>query len=298
MSGLNISQAAGRKAAVPGGNIDMIYSPAAPARHGPVICDNGPGADPAVRRLFKAHPALGMLSEQERVTLLRRSRIRFHKRHDIICRQGDPASYIVLILEGFVKLSVPLSDGGEVFLEIARPGESFNEMLALQARPHASNATALSACQVLLIDTRQFREAFEPRPDRLLAVLRLVDERLQRTTEQLMDSRGLTAPVRLAKALLYLAALPPPHPGIGARLPFRLSQGELSFMAGMSREIVNKQLRAWRDAGWIEMSSGTVAWVDVKAFSAMVGGKSACLADSRCRHGTDRCVPGQRVAAA
>jgi hypothetical protein len=39
----------------------------------------------------------------------------------------------------------------------------------------------------------------------------------------------------------------------------------------MSREMVNKHLALWRDAGWIRMSGGTVASVDADALLAMSG---------------------------
>jgi CRP-like cAMP-binding protein len=220
---------------------------------------------------MKAHPALGTLSDQDCRALAQSAKLRFQKRQDVICRQGEPASSVVLVLDGYVKLSVSLADGGEVFVDIARPGDCLNEMLALRVRTHDNSATALSPCRLLLIDAQRFRQAFHQNTEGLLAMLKLTDDRLQRLTEQLMDSRARTAPARLAKALLRLTRLPSIGTDSGTRLPLRISQGELSIMAGMSREIVNKHLGSWRDAGWIEMSGGTVASVDVTALSEVSG---------------------------
>jgi CRP/FNR family cyclic AMP-dependent transcriptional regulator len=255
------------------GNINSaaINSSATYCRPVPANCETGSAADPAVRRLIAAHPALGVLPEQDRCALLRWSRIRFVKRQDVICRQGDPAKNVVLVLEGYVKLSSPLADGGEVFLEIASPGSCVGELLALHPQLHDADVSALSPCRLLMIDAKQFRQAFDRHPEGLLAVLRLASERLRRTTEQLMDSRARTAPLRLAKALLRLAKLTSSCQGNWVDLPLRLSQGEFGVLAGMSRELVNKQLGAWRDDGLIRMSGGTVASVDTAALGEMSG---------------------------
>ena len=51
--------------------------------------------DPVVRALVKAHPALGSLSDDERTTLIRSAKIRFQKRHEAVCRLGDPVRHVM-----------------------------------------------------------------------------------------------------------------------------------------------------------------------------------------------------------
>ena len=229
----------------------------------------GLGNDPEVRRLLAAHPALGLLSDQDRITLLRGANLGVLKRLDVICFQGDPAVHVVLVLDGFLKLSATLADGSEVFLSVAGPGDCVGELLALQKREHDANVTALSACRLLMIDARLFRQVFEHKPEGLMALLRLADGQLQTAIERLLDSRARTAAVRLSKVLLEVARLADRGPCGNKSLLMRLSQSELGVMAGMSREMVNKHLATWRDAGWIQMSGGTVSSVNKDALLAM-----------------------------
>ena len=258
---------------VPGGNIGpaIICSAAAYAQGAAAVAATPPCADPAICQLMAAHPALGALPEHERRTLLRWSRIRPLKRQELIFREGDPASSVALVLDGFVKLSMPLADGGELFLDIAGPGSCIGEISVLHARTHKAGATALGPGRLLMIDARQFRQTFDRMPEGLLALLRLANKKLQRMTEQLIDTRARSAPARLAKTVLQLAKLESSDPHRSAGLALRLSQGELGLMAGMSRELVNKHLGAWRDAGWIRMSGGTVASVDAAALAEIAG---------------------------
>ncbi len=239
--------------------------------------------DPAVRRLFATDAALRALPDADRQELMRWARIRFFKRQQGICRQGDPLGHVVFVLEGYLKLSALLADGSEVFLELVGPGRGVGELLVLQAiqqqAMHDANVTSLSPCRVLTIDARPFRQIVARRPDALLSMLRRALERHQGVAEQLVDSRTRPAPARLAKALLLLARLPASGGQSGrgevSCLKLRLSQGELALMAGMSREFANKYLGLWRDAGWIGMSGGMVATIDAAALMELADNVSA-----------------------
>jgi CRP-like cAMP-binding protein len=231
---------------------------------------SGSTAEAAARALSGAHPILGTLTEQAGRALLRWSRLRSVKRREMICHQGDPAGTIILVMEGYLKRSTLLASGDEAVLGVIGPGDSDGELSALLELPYETNLTALSRGVLLIIDARQFRQAFDREPEGLLAVMRLAAGRLRMTTEQVLDSRALPTPVRLAKVLLYLAKLPTSEPCTASCLPVRLSQTELGAMVGVCREVVNKLLGAWRDAGWISMSGGIVTSVDAVAIADLV----------------------------
>jgi CRP/FNR family transcriptional regulator, cyclic AMP receptor protein len=225
----------------------------------------GTGADAAAYALSAAHPTLGKLTEQSRRALLRWSRFRAVKRRGTIWRQGDAAGAVILVVSGHLKRSTPLSDGNEVLLGLIGPGDCAGEATVLLEQPHDANLTALSECLLLMIDARQFRHAFGHEPEALLAVMRSTTEELHRTTQQLLDGRAQTTPGRLAKVLLCLPRAPSSGVNGATRLGLRLSQSELGAMAGICREVVNRYLGAWRDAGWIELSDGRVTSFDMTA---------------------------------
>ena len=49
-----------------------------------------------------------------------------------------------------------------------------------------------------------------------------------------------------------------------------LTQNELACFAGLSREIVNRRLSAWREAGWIELQARKLRIINEKALTASV----------------------------
>jgi CRP-like cAMP-binding protein len=100
--------------------------------------------------------------------------------------------------------------------------------------------------------------------------MRLLADRLSAITAREMDWVSLPAPVRLAKALLRLAKLHSARVEDGVQIGFRLSQRELGAMTGLIRESINKHLKAWRAAGWVELCGGGVTLRDVRALQDYV----------------------------
>jgi CRP/FNR family transcriptional regulator, cyclic AMP receptor protein len=216
-------------------------------------------------KVARGNPILGCLPEQELLSLVRQSLVRSLPKDRVIFRNGDAGHSVVLILQGYVKLSAMAAHGREVVLEIAGPGTLFGELAVLNSVPRKADATALTATRVLAIDGTLFRSTIARTPDAMLAAIRLLSERLSAVTAQGMDAVSLPAPVRLAKVLLHLAQLQSHKVSDGTHIGVRLSQRELGAMTGLIRESINKHLKAWRAAGWIELVRGSVTLRDVAA---------------------------------
>jgi CRP-like cAMP-binding protein len=255
--------------------------PPAPYLH-PVlpVREIGLAADSAINKILATHVALEKLSKQDLQALLQRSNVRTARRQEVIYRRGDPVSSVLVVLDGYVKLSRFLANGSEVFLDIAGPRGSVGDVAAIKKCPHNANVAALSPCRLLLIDAREFRRVVEHQPEGFLAMLRLENVRVERLTEQLVDNITLSAPERLARALLRLARLTRSGESDRAALPLRLSQGELGVMSGICRELVCKYLGAWRHAGLIQMFGGTVVAIRTAELAKMSGDDMD--ADRRC----------------
>jgi CRP/FNR family cyclic AMP-dependent transcriptional regulator len=215
--------------------------------------------------LIKPDSVLGLLTERELVALLRQSTVRTLPRQRVLFRCGDPGRIVALVLQGFVKLSNTAVNDREVVLEIAGPGTIFGEIAVLTDAPRRADATALTTCRVLAIDGSAFRHALAHSPQAMFAAIRLLTDRLSAITARGMDAVSLPAPVRLAKVLLQLAELASERVETRIHIGFRLSQRELGAMTGLTRESINKHLRAWRAIGWVELADSAVTLCDVVA---------------------------------
>ena len=74
--------------------------------------------------------------------------------------------------------------------------------------------------------------------------------------------RLFTTPGRLASALLGLIEKRKPDPGSHT---IAITQQEISEMVGMTRESINKQLRAWSARNWVRLEHGAIIVLDASA---------------------------------
>jgi CRP/FNR family transcriptional regulator, cyclic AMP receptor protein len=229
----------------------------------------------AVLKIIKDQSILGSLAEQDLLALVRQTPVRALPKNRVLFRSGDEGRTVVLVLQGYIKLSTMAANGREVVLEIAGPGTIFGELAVLNRSPRRADATTLTACRVMAIEGALFRCFVGRAPEAMFAAIRLLSERLLAVTEQGMDAVSLPAPVRLAKALLHLAGLHSRRIDDCVHIGFKLSQRELGAMTGLIRESINKHLNAWRAAGWIELSGGSVTLCDVCALQAFVRNNEA-----------------------
>jgi CRP-like cAMP-binding protein len=226
--------------------------------------------DAAVLRLIGRQSILSLVPEADLRALVHQGIVRNLRDRELIFAHGDEGRTVMIVLQGYVKLSSMTSGGREVVLEIAGPGRVFGELATLNDWTRTADATALGPARVLQIEGAQFARALARSPEAMFAVIRLLSQRLRVTTEQVTDSVALPAAARLAKAIMHLAALHSHNVKEGLRIDLPLSQRELGGMTGLTRESINKHLAAWRDAGWIAISGKSLTLLDVSALQALL----------------------------
>jgi CRP/FNR family cyclic AMP-dependent transcriptional regulator len=208
------------------------------------------GKAPDKLALLRNHPLFRELPPQVIEHLGSYMKRRTVSRGSTIFAKGDPGSGLMGVLAGAIKISVASADGRDVVLNIINEGEIFGEIALLDGHPRTADATAMSDCELIVIERRDFVPFLRSQPDVTLKFLEILCSRLRRTSEQVQDVTFLNLPTRLAKALLRLTAKP--------KGKVTITQRELSQIIGRSRESTNKQLRAWVKHGWIRLERGGV----------------------------------------
>jgi CRP/FNR family transcriptional regulator, cyclic AMP receptor protein len=177
-------------------------------------------------------------------------------RGGVIFAQGDADTGLIGVLAGSVKISVASAKGRNIVLNIIHAGEVFGEMSLLDGHPRPVDATAMSDCELVVIEHQDFMPFLRGEPDLGVQFIEILCARLRRISAQVHDMTFLDLPTRLAKTLLRLTA------AIEATAPtgkVAITQHEISQIIGQSREGTNKQLRAWAKHGWIRLERGRVS---------------------------------------
>ena len=118
-----------------------------------------------------------------------------------------------------------------------------------------ADATANSDCEIFVIDRREFIPFVRSQPALAMKFIELLCARLRWTSEQVEQVILQDLPGRLASALIRLTEKHQPRAG-GRTIT--VTQQEISEMVGMSRESINKQLRAWEARNWVRLEHGAI----------------------------------------
>ncbi len=189
---------------------------------------------------------------------------------EVICRQGDPGDALFAVVAGKVRISTGAADGREIFLNIMEPGDTFGEIALLDGGTRTATATAMVASELVSLCRKHLFDLLSREPAVALELLRLCGERLRWTSGLFEDAALLDVPARLAKRLLSLGELHGERRDDATRL--RISQEELAAFLGVTRQVVNQQLQAWKAKGWVALGRGSVTVQDERALRAAAQG--------------------------
>ena len=186
---------------------------------------------------------------------------------DYVCRIGRPVTYWFGVIEGLLKMSNDNADGGTMTFAGLPPGGWFGEGTVVKREPYRYNVQALRKSVVagLPIDT------FHWLLDHSIGFNRFVMNQLNERLGQFIAAREidrLNSPnARVARSLaaLFNSAL---YPGVGEVL--RITQQELAYLVGLSRQRVNEALAALETQGAIRVEYGGLRVLDLAALRSSV----------------------------
>jgi len=205
--------------------------------------------------VLRKHPMFCDLEPEALDQLCRYAKHSTLKRGATIVSKGDPGNSLVVVVSGTVKISISSPDGRSAILNLIGPGEIFGEVALLDGRARTADATANTNCEIYVIDRRDFIPFVRSHPALAMKLIELLCERLRWTSDQVEEVILQNLPGRLASALLRLTEK---HKLAPAGRTIAITQQEISEMVGMTRESINKQLRAWAARNWVRLEHGAI----------------------------------------
>lgn len=207
-------------------------------------------------------PWLALLQASERERAIRELRVSDAAPGDYVCRVGRPVTYWFGVVEGLLKMSSDSADGQTMTFTGVPPGGWFGEGTALKRETYRYNIQALRRSLVagLPVDT------FHWLLDHSIGFNRFVMSQLNERLGQFIAAREIdrmnNPDLRVARSLASLFN-PVLYPGVGQVL--RITQQELAYLVGLSRQRVNEALSTLSDKGWIQIEYGGLRVVDLQA---------------------------------
>ena len=212
--------------------------------------------------VLRKHPYFADLAPEAFEQLFRYARLTTYKRGATICSKGDSGTSLFAVLSGTVKISVSSPDGRNAILNLIGAGDIFGEIAVLDGQMRTADATANTNCELYVIDRRDFLPFVRSQPALAMKFIEILCARLRWTSDQVEQVILQDLPGRLAATLLGLIEKRNLDP---EGRTITVTQQEISEMVGMTRESINKQLRAWAARGWVRLEHGAIVVLDIDA---------------------------------
>jgi CRP/FNR family cyclic AMP-dependent transcriptional regulator len=174
--------------------------------------------------------------------------------HQRIFSQGDPATDVLYIQDGTVRLSVLSKTGREAVIATLGPRDFFGEGCLAGQQVRMGTATSIAPSTILIIEKAEMVQLLHGEPELSDRFLSHVLSRNIRIEEDLVDQLFNSSEKRLARALLLLARYGNDDTPV-REIP-NLSQQILAEMVGTTRSRVNFFMNKFRKLGFIEYNGG------------------------------------------
>jgi CRP/FNR family cyclic AMP-dependent transcriptional regulator len=185
-------------------------------------------------------PWLALLQPDERAQIVPQLVVSDPQAGDYVCRVGRPVTYWFGVISGLLKMSSDNEQGHTMTFTGVPPGGWFGEGTALKRESYRYNIQALRASVVagLPVDT------FHWLLDHSIGFNRFIMNQLNERLAQFIAAREVdrlnNPEIKVARSLATLFN-PVLFSGVGEVL--RITQQELAYLAGLSRQRVNEALQ-------------------------------------------------------
>ncbi|MDP3422874.1 MAG: Crp/Fnr family transcriptional regulator [Burkholderiaceae bacterium] len=217
---------------------------------------------------LRAVPWLPALTHDERARACEDLMVTEALPGDTICRIGKRASFWFGLVDGLLKMSNDDSQGPVITFTGVAPGGWFGEGTVLKREVYRYNIQALRKSRVAGLPSETFHWLI----DHSLGFNRFVMLQLNERLGQFIAAREIDRlgdpESRVARSLATLVN-PVLYPSVGEVL--RITQQELAYLVGLSRQRVNEALAALQEQGVIRVEYGGLRVLDLPALRSFVG---------------------------
>ncbi|MES3009823.1 MAG: Crp/Fnr family transcriptional regulator [Pseudomonadota bacterium] len=198
-------------------------------------------------------PWFKLLGPAERKRAMADMRVSHATPSDMMCRVGKPSTYWFGVIEGLLKMSTDNMHGQTMTFAGIPTGGWFGEGTLLKREPYRYNIQPLRNSVVAGVPVETFHWLL----DHSIAFNRFVMDQLNERLAQFIAAREIdrmgSPDLRVARNLAALFN-PVLYPAVGQIL--RITQQELAYLVGLSRQRVNEALAMLEAQGTIRVEYG------------------------------------------
>lgn len=176
----------------------------------------------------------------------------------VLLRESDRSSFVLLLLDGVVKVTGRTHDGRDALLTVRMGGDLVGEFAAVDGLPRSATITTCGPVVARSATRGEFLACLGRNPAIAHAVNASIVTKMRNANAHRIDFTGCDAPTRLARALHQLAMTYGERAGAGVVIRWPLTQPELAALAGAAEPTVHKALRGLRQIGVVSTGYRTI----------------------------------------
>jgi len=196
---------------------------------------------------------------------------------DFVCRIGRPVTYWFGVIDGLLKMSSDNAQGQTMTFTGIPNGGWFGEGTVLKLESYRYNIQALRKSVVAGVRAETFHWLLDHSIGFNRFVMNQLNERLGQFIAAREIDRMNNPDQRVARTLATLFN-PVLYPGVGELL--RITQQELAYLVGLSRQRVNEALAVLQEQGTIRVEYGGVRILDLAALRSSVFARARPVASA------------------
>jgi CRP/FNR family transcriptional regulator, cyclic AMP receptor protein len=184
---------------------------------------------------------------------------------ELVLPYQAPCKEIHIVLAGALEAGWVSASGARVIGEYIQPDTVINIIPALDQKGSLCDMYAHGTTQIFHIPREAMLDVFERHPALMRGFFELICSRNRELNDRFRFSRLADFRARVAERLLNLAERYGNPVAAGVQIGLKLSQDDLAALLGVSRQSINKELRAFADHAWIEIRYGQITILDSAA---------------------------------
>jgi CRP-like cAMP-binding protein len=185
-----------------------------------------------------------------------------------VCRKGEAVEHWIGVIDGLVKMTSVTPEGKTTTFTGVTSGGWFGEGSLLKDKVRKYDVVTLRESRVAYMPRATFQRLLDTDIGFNRFLLMQLNERLGQFIALVENERLLEPDARVARALASLFN-PLLYPDQATDL--QLSQEELGYLSGVSRQRVNQALQVLEKAGLVKVNYGRIRIVDLEGLRNYVG---------------------------
>lgn len=196
-------------------------------------------------------PFFACLTENEIQIIESASYNKCYLKNTVIINEGDETGSLYIVMEGSANALSINSNGKQIILNVFRPGDYFGEMSFIDAEPRSAAVITREKSKITIIKKKVFDQIIADNPKIMLNIMKGLVGKIRRATKQIEDLVFSDVYSRIAGLLIELK-------NQEDLVSEKLTNTEIAFRVGSSREMVSRIITELKNGGYIEKKNGYI----------------------------------------